>query len=185
MEADNPLLADRPQLLLVDDDETLCSVLSQALEKRGFMVNVAHSINAALAILDGNAPEYAVIDLKMPDGSGLALVAELKSLDPHTKIVVFTGHSSIVTAVEAIKLGAIYYLSKPADADDIMAAFQRDEGNVNVLIDDKPPSVERLEWDHINHILMANNGNISATARALGMHRRTLQRKLFKRPPRH
>ena len=173
---------DRPNLLLVDDDVTFCSVLSRALEKRGFQVRVAHSVAAALGAIEDSAPEYAVIDLKMPDQSGLLLVSRLKALDEQTKIVVLTGYASIATAVEAIKLGAAYYLSKPADADDVVAAFHRESGDRFAPVSDKPLSVNRLEWEHIHRVLMEHQGNISATAKALGMHRRTLQRKLNKRP---
>ena len=173
---------DRPNLLLVDDDVTFCSVLSKALEKRGFHVRVAHSVAAALGEMRERAPEYAVIDLKMPDQSGLMLVSRLKALEGQTKILVLTGYASIATAVEAIKLGAAYYLSKPADADDIVAAFHRESGNESAPVNEKPLSMNRLEWEHINRVLMEHTGNISATAKALGMHRRTLQRKLNKRP---
>jgi len=175
---------DRPRLLLVDDDETFCSVLARALEKRGFQVGVAHSVAEALGGIGDDAPEYAVIDLKMPDRSGLTLVSELMALDGQTRIVVLTGYASIATAVEAIKLGAVYYLSKPADADDIVAAFHRESGDASAAVSGKPLSVERLEWEHISRVLSENQGNISATARALGMHRRTLQRKLSKHPVR-
>ncbi len=176
---------DRPNLLLVDDDVTFCSVLSKALEKRGFQVRVAHSVAAALDAIQDSVPEYAVIDLKMPDQSGLTLVSRLKALGEQTRIVVLTGYASIATAVEAIKLGAAYYLSKPADADDIVAAFHRTSGDEFAPVTGKPLSVNRLEWEHINRVLIENHGNISATARALGMHRRTLQRKLNKHPVRN
>lgn len=172
----------RPHLLLVDDDVTFCSVLSRALETRGFQVGVAHTVAEALNNIQHGAPQYAVIDLKMPDQSGLVLVSRLKALSERTKIVVLTGYASIATAVEAIKLGAAYYLSKPADADDIVAAFHRDSGDESAPLGAKPLSVNRLEWEHIHRVLMENHGNISATARMLGMHRRTLQRKLNKRP---
>ena len=176
---------DRPNLLLVDDDVTFCSALSRALEKRGFEVTAAHSVVAALTAIEKGPPEYAVIDLKMADQSGLTLVSKLKALDEQTRIVVLTGYASIATAVEAIKLGAEYYLSKPADADDIVAAFHRDSGDESAPVREKPLSVSRLEWEHISRVLMEHCGNISATARALGMHRRTLQRKLNKRPMRN
>lgn len=176
--------ADRPQLLLVDDDETFCSVMSRALENRGFRVKVAHTTAEALDGIRNDPPEYAVIDLKMPDQSGLKLVSALKALDDQTRIVVLTGYASIATAVEAVKLGATYYLSKPADADDIVAAFRHDAGNESAPVSEKALSVNRLEWEHINRVLNENHGNVSATARALGMHRRTLQRKLNKHPVR-
>ncbi|MEW6332539.1 MAG: response regulator, partial [Pseudomonadota bacterium] len=125
-----------------------------------------------------------VVDLKMPGPSGLELVKKLKELDAHTRIVVLTGYASIATAVEAIKLGAIHYLAKPADADEIVAAFQRDSGNAAVAVEVKPLPLSRLEWEHIQKVLTESGGNISETARRLGMHRRTLQRKLAKRPAR-
>jgi two-component system response regulator RegA len=118
----------------------------------------------------------------MPGESGLSLIQRLKLLDDNTRIVVLTGYASIATAVEAIKLGAIHYLTKPADADEIVQAFWQDNGNVNVSIDEQRPTVNRLEWEYIQQVLNDCSGNISATARSLGMHRRTLQRKLQKRP---
>ncbi len=173
-----------PNLLLTDDDELFCSVLSSALEKRGFSVLVAHNVDEAIALAGDNVPEYAVVDLNMPGGSGLCLVEKLHQLDSHTRIVVLTGYASVATAVEAIKLGAIHYLTKPADADDVVAALGRDSGDSDIEVSDQPMSTRRLEWEHIQKVLMECDGNISATARKLGMHRRTLQRKLAKRPAR-
>lgn len=175
----------RPRLLLVDDDVIFCSVLSKALENRGFQVTIAHTVAQALSHLQRGALEYAVIDLKMPGESGLVLVSRLKESNERTRIVVLTGYASIATAVEAIKLGATYYLSKPADADDIIAAFQHDSGDQSAPVREKLLSVGRLEWEHINRVLSEHFGNVSAAARALGMHRRTLQRKLSKRPVRN
>jgi two-component system response regulator RegA len=182
MNTENP--ADKPSLLLVDDDETFCRVLSAALQRRGFAVRIAHTAVEGQAAAEGDLPEYVVIDLKMPGPSGLELVKKLKELDAHTKIVVLTGYASVATAVEAIKLGAVHYLAKPADADEIVAAFQRDSGNASVLVEAKPLPLSRLEWEHIQKVLAESGGNISETARRLGMHRRTLQRKLAKRPAR-
>jgi two-component system response regulator RegA len=176
--------ADKPSLLLVDDDDTFCQVLSVALERRGFAVRVAHDVVEGLAAAEGDAPEFAVIDLKMPGPSGLELVKKLKALDTQTRIVVLTGFASVATAVEAIKLGATHYLAKPADADEIVAAFSRDSGNAAVPVETKPLPLSRLEWEHIQKVLTECGGNISETARRLGMHRRTLQRKLAKRPSR-
>jgi len=173
-----------PSLLLADDDETLCSVLARALEKRGFRVTVAHDYQSALALAAGDPPEFAVVDLKLAGSSGLCLVRKLMELDAHTRVVVLTGYGSIATAVEAVKLGARYYLTKPADADDVVAALHHESGTSSAPICEKPLSVNRLEWEHINRVLAGNNGNISATARVLGMHRRTLQRKLSKHPVR-
>lgn len=174
----NPL----PTLLLVDDDPTFCVVLAQALRKRGFEVHVANDVDNGLVMAEQADPEYAVIDLRIGHDSGLTLVKRLHELDANTRIVMLTGYASIATAVEAIKLGAVHYLTKPADADEIVAALHKDEGDETVEIKDKPLSVRRLEWEHLQKILVEHGGNISAAARALGMHRRTLQRKLEKRP---
>jgi two-component system response regulator RegA len=174
--------SENPHLLLVDDDQTFCMVLAQALSKRKFEVFVAHDLESALELADRADPEYAVIDLRIGHESGLMLVKRLKELDDNTRIVVLTGFASVATAVEAIKLGATHYLSKPADADEIVAALHKDAGDTNVEIKDKPLSVKRLEWEHLQKILVEHDHNISAAARALGMHRRTLQRKLEKRP---
>ena len=174
-------LNEQPSLLLVDDDTTFCDVLCHALEKRNFSVTVAHSVEQALPLAQDYPPEFAVVDLKMSGASGLILIKLLHELDPATRIVVLTGYASIATAVEAIKLGATQYLSKPANADEIVAAFGHLAG-ADLSLNIQPPSVERLEWEHINRVLQEYQGNISATARALNMHRRTLQRKLAKRP---
>ncbi|EEF26689.1 two component histidine kinase, putative [Ricinus communis] len=139
---------------------------------------------AALALAEANPPEYAVVDLKMPGPSGLVLVKRLNELDPATRIVVLTGYASIATAVEAVKLGATHYLAKPADADQIVAAFAKAEGDETAPVSPSPLSVDRMEWEHIQRVLAEHEGNISATARALNMHRRTLQRKLGKYPSR-
>jgi two-component system response regulator RegA len=172
---------EQTSLLLVDDDLTFCEVLSRALGKRGFQVTVAHSVEQALPLAKEFPPEYAVVDLKMSGASGLVLIRELHELDPATRIVVLTGYASIATAVEAIKLGATQYLSKPANADEIVAAFGH-SATTELALSAQPTSVNRLEWEHIQRVLQENQGNISATARALNMHRRTLQRKLGKFP---
>jgi two-component system response regulator RegA len=129
-------------------------------------------------------PEYAVIDLKLPDRIGLKVISALMALDRSIRIVVLTGYGSIPTAVEAIKLGATYYLAKPANVDDIVKAFHRDAGNDSMPLDTKPMSLSRLEWEYIQRVLQQHQGNVAATARALSMHRRTLQRKMAKRPAR-
>jgi two-component system response regulator RegA len=174
----------RPSLLLVDDDQMLSSVLARALERRSFTVTVAHDYPSALAAAVANPPECAVVDLKLPGGSGLNLIKQLVDLRARARVVVLTGYGSIATAIEAIKLGAHYYLTKPAGADDIVAALYRDPGPSSSPIPGKPLSVNRLEWEHIHQVLSGNDGNVSATARLLGMHRRTLQRKLSKHPVR-
>lgn len=174
----------KPSLLIVDDDETLCEVLQMAMERRGFVTRIAHDVPSAISVAKDDPPEYAIVDLSMPGESGLSLVGQLKELDEHTRIVVLTGYASVSTAVEAIKLGAVHYLAKPADADEIMNSFHRDEGDTNVPVPTRPLSVARLEWEHIQKVLNECDGNISETARQLNMHRRTLQRKLAKRPVR-
>jgi two-component system response regulator RegA len=170
---------DLPTLLLVDDDATFRSVLTRALEKRGYVVTSADSVESAIPLAQANPPEFAVIDLKMHGASGLVLVQMLHELDPATRIVMLTGYASIATAVEAIKLGATQYLAKPANANQIVAAFGHD-ANADLTIEAQPASVNKLEWEHINRVLLENKGNISATARVLNMHRRSLQRKLAK-----
>ena len=171
-----------PALLLVDDDITLCEAMQRAFTRRGFDVAAAHTVSEAWERALSRIPEYAVIDLKMPGDSGLTLVPRLKTLSQNMRIVVLTGYASVVTAVEAIKLGATYYLAKPVDADQVVAAFGRAAGDARSPVGEQPLSVERLEWEHIQRVLAENAGNISATARSLNMHRRTLQRKLSKRP---
>jgi two-component system response regulator RegA len=173
----------RPSLLLVDDDTALCEVLAGTLNVQGFQVRVAHTAKQASRLADDDPPQYAVIALKLPDASGLKLVSALLALDPRMRIVILTGYPSIRTAVEAIKLGATDYLAKPANVDEVISALHRDKGNDSVPLGKKPMSVHRAEWEYISHVLRENNGNISASARALSMDRRTLQRKLRKRPP--
>ncbi|WP_313953474.1 response regulator transcription factor [Accumulibacter sp.] len=182
-----PNLADdeRSTLLLVDDDDVFRRVLARALDRRGYAVSVAASVDAALLQAQAQSPEYAVVDLKMPGESGLVLIEKLIELDPNTRVVMLTGYASIATAIEAIKLGAIHYLAKPCDADEVVAALNKTgEGDSAIPVAGSPLSVERLEWEHIQRVLADHQGNISATARALKMHRRTLQRKLGKRPAR-
>lgn len=176
--------ADESRLLLVDDDHTFCQVLSRALVRRGYRVLLAHDLPTGLALAEREEPTYAVIDLRIGRDSGLILVEKLARRDPKLRMVVLTGYASIATAVEAIKLGATHYLTKPTDIDEIVAALHRDASDAAVPVPDRPLSVKRLEWEHLQKVLMEHDGNISAAARALGMHRRTLQRKLSKRPVR-
>ena len=173
---------DQPSLLLVDDDSALCVALGRALTRRGFAVSIANDADAASAVATANPPEYAVVDLRMPGASGLAVVKMLRDLDTETRIVVLTGYASVATAIEAIKLGAVHYLAKPADADEIVRALGREHGDPTVPVTSTPLSVGRLEWEHLQKVLADHDGNISATSRALRMHRRTLQRKLAKKP---
>lgn len=170
-----------PSLLLTDDDEIFCSVLKRALEKRGYTVHVAHDVETGIPLAQQVHPEYAVVDLKMAGASGLELVRALHALDPGTRIVVLTGYASITTAVEAIKLGATQYLTKPANADEIVTAFGH-IADAAVPLAPHPTGIGKLEWEHIQRVLHEHDNNISATARALNMHRRTLQRKLGKPP---
>ena len=173
---------DKPTLLLVDDDEAFRKVLARAMERRGYAVSTAEDVPGALAHAQAQPPEFAVVDLKMPGDSGLVLIEKLIELDPNTRIVMLTGYASIATAIEAIKLGATHYLAKPVDADEVVAALNKVEGDASLNISDSPLSVDRLEWEHIQRVLAEHDGNVSATARALKMHRRTLQRKLGKKP---
>ncbi|MBT7950614.1 MAG: response regulator transcription factor [Gammaproteobacteria bacterium] len=169
-------------LLLVDDDEIFCQVLARAFTNRGMQTSVANNASSALAYAESIKPEFAVVDLRMPDCSGLELIPQLLKIHPSMKVIVLTGYASISTAVEAIKLGAVHYLTKPTDADEIMSALTAESGNSAALVRDKPLSLDRLEWEHLQKVLGDCDGNISAAARQLGMHRRTLQRKLSKRP---
>ncbi|GAB2799790.1 response regulator transcription factor [Halomonas shantousis] len=173
------------RLLIIDDDEQFCFVMARAMRRRGFDVASARTAAEALQLAHQTPPDLATLDLKLEETSGLKLLPELMSVAPGCRIVVLTGYSSIATAVEAIKLGAVNYLCKPADADEILAALDREVGDPDIHISDTPPSINRVTWEHIQKVLQEHDGNISATARALGMHRRTLQRKLQKRPVRH
>ncbi|VAW82595.1 Dna binding response regulator PrrA (RegA) [hydrothermal vent metagenome] len=173
-----------PTLLIVDDDEIFCEVLKDALQDRGYRVESAHNIADGLEKAEALDPEYAVIDLRIGQESGLSLATQLHARDENTRMVILTGYASIATAVEAIKLGVTHYLAKPADADEILAALHKDEGDPDVAVSSDPISIKRLEWEHLQKVLSECNGNISAAARKLRMHRRTLQRKLAKRPVR-
>ncbi|WP_086478828.1 response regulator transcription factor [Oceanospirillum sanctuarii] len=170
--------------LIVDDDPVFTQVMSRSLTRRGYTTVVAESAEAALPLIEEHQPSLASLDLKMEGDTGLNLLPRLLELVPDCKVVILTGYSSIATAVEAIKLGAVNYLPKPADTDEILAALKQTDANPEQEIAEKPMSVNRLTWEHIQKVLTENDGNISATARQLGMHRRTLQRKLQKRPVR-
>jgi two-component system, response regulator RegA len=171
--------------LIVDDDNAFCYVMQRALARRNIPSHLCNCAEAALAAMQTHRFTQAIVDLKIAQDSGLALIKNLLLINPDIRIVMLTGYSSVSTAVEAIKLGAINYLCKPLDVDTILAAFEHtamDNPDINTTIISAPPSLDRMEWEHIQKTLLANNGNISATARELGMHRRTLQRKLTKRP---
>jgi len=173
----------RRRLLLVDDNANHCWALTRAFERRGYAVKVAHSVAAACVLLQDWPPEYAIVDLRMPGPTGLTLIPRLKAVFPEARIVMLTGYASIATAVEAIKLGATQYLVKPVDATTIEAAFHHSVGDASVASSDHLLSVERMEWEYIQRVLAEHHGNVSATARALNMYRKTLQRKLSKHPP--
>jgi two-component system response regulator RegA len=172
-------------ILLVDDEEHFRDRLARALTRREYEVLQAADYNEGINIIKEQKPEMAVVDLRMPGPSGLELVKSAMEIDPSLKIVVLTGYGSIATATEAIRLGAINYLPKPADTDEILAAFSRDqeEAAIPPPVDIDTPSLGRVEWEHINRVLTDCGGNISAAAKRLNIHRRTLQRKLLKFPP--
>lgn len=175
------------RLLLVDDDTVFCEVLAEALARHGYAIDVRHDVPAALARAHAAPPDDALIDLRMPGPSGLTLIRELTAINPAVRIVVLTGYASIATAVEAIKLGAIHYLTKPAGVNDILTALHDTVVPATAPVApvaETRPTPERLEWEYLQKVLQEHDGNISATARSLGMHRRTLQRKLTKRPVR-
>lgn len=174
-------MTDPRRLLIVEDDEAFARTLRRSFERRDYMVEVVHSPEELAALLERFRPDYAVVDLKLGGASGLACVQTLRASDPVMRIVVLTGFASIATAVEAIKLGASYYLAKPSNTDDIEAAFDRAEGNAEAPIDGRQSSIKTVEWEHIHQTLVETGFNISEAARRLGMHRRTLARKLEKR----
>jgi len=174
----------RPTVLVVDDDEIFRERLVRAFEGRGYEAWPASEGQQALERAVRESPEFAVVDLKMPGMGGLELVQSLRRIDEATRIVVLTGYGSIATAVEAVKLGATHYLSKPSNLDDIIAAFERSEGRAEIgeLSEADVPSLARVEWEHIHRVLQDCGGNISKAARLLGLHRRSLQRKLQRDP---
>jgi two-component system, response regulator RegA len=176
--------ASAPTLLLVDDEGVFRERLARAFRERGLEVSTAGSYDEAIVLASRESPELAVVDLRMPGRGGLELVKALHALDGSTRIIVLTGYGSIATAVEAVKLGAFNYLPKPADVDDLMLAFSRHPGEPTQVTEDfQPPSLARAEWEHIQRVLADCGGNISEAARRLGLHRRSLQRKLQKYPP--
>ncbi|MDD5249139.1 MAG: response regulator [Rhodocyclaceae bacterium] len=170
------------RILVIDDDPTFNAVLTRALVRRGYDAQGVLSAEAALAVLRSDAPTQVVLDLNLGGTSGLALIRPLLEANAACRIVVLTGYASIATAVDAIKLGALQYLAKPVEVAAVLAAFADGQPQTAAAVDDMPLSVDRLEWEHIQRVLRDHDNNISATARALNMHRRTLQRKLMKRP---
>jgi two-component system response regulator RegA len=172
------------RLVIVEDDEDFARTLARSFERRGYVARTAFSPAELDLLLAAERFDYAVVDLKLGTHSGLPCVAAIAEADPATRIVVLTGFASIATAVEAIKLGAAHYLPKPSNTDDIEAAFGRAAGDADVPLDGRQTSLRTLEWEKINETLINTGFNISETARRLGMHRRTLARKLEKRPVR-
>ncbi len=175
----------KPQIdpiLLIEDDPVFASVLARALRRRGYTVNIATDAAQALAIVRETPPRAAVVDLKLGEDSGLALIPQLQALAPQTRILMLTGYASIATAVCAIKKGAFDYLPKPAGADAVIAALTGTEQTDPEADEQSALSPRRLMWEHIQRVLAEHDGNISAAARAMGMHRRSLQRRLAKRP---
>lgn len=169
-------------VVIVEDDAAFARTLGRSFERRGYRVHVASGPQELDALLAQAMPGFAVVDLKLKTGSGLPCVQRLHAFNPAMRIVVLTGFASIATAVEAIKLGACHYLAKPSNTDDIEAAFEKNSGNPDVSVSDRPTaSIKTLEWERINETLAQSGFNISETARRLGMHRRTLARKLEKR----
>jgi len=174
-------LTDERQLLIVEDDAGFARTLKRSFERRGYDVAVSASLDEVRQLLEQQSPGYAVVDLKLAGGaSGLACVEALHAHDPEMLIVVLTGFASIATAVEAIKLGACHYLAKPSNTDDIEAAFLKAQGNAAIEVGARPTSIKTLEWERIHQTLIETDFNISEAARRLGMHRRTLARKLEK-----
>lgn len=173
--------------LVIDDDEVFSGILARGLARRGFTVQQAHDGDEAIRLANQQKFGQITVDLHLGNDSGLSLVAPLRELQPDARILVLTGYASIATAVQAVKDGADNYLAKPANVETILSALQSDASAVQAeeaLEHPMPLSVARLEWEHIQRVLAENNNNISATARALNMHRRTLQRKLAKKPVR-
>jgi two-component system, response regulator RegA len=173
----------RESLLLVEDDHTLASSLARALYYRNFEVTIAHNGDEALRAIEEEHPQFAVLDLKIPGSSALALLPKLCGGGHTTRAVVLTGYASIATAVAATKLGALDYLPKPADPDAIVAALRGETDEQDLPAPERPLTTDRLEWEHLQRVLAEHGGNVTATARALRMHRRSLQRKLQKRSP--
>ena len=176
-------LGDDSTLLLVDDDRPFLTRLARAMEGRGFTVDTAESVEEAVAKARANPPAYAVVDMRLGDGNGLDVVAAIREKRADSRTIILTGYGNIATAVTAVKLGAVDYLAKPADADDVYAALTRQTGE-RAEPPENPMSADRVRWEHIQRVYEACDRNVSETARRLNMHRRTLQRILAKRAPR-
>ena len=175
-------MTDNRQMLIVEDDLMFARTLKRSFERRSYEVLLATNPEEITALLAVHSPAYAVVDLKLGATSGLTCVKMLHDFDPDMLIVVLTGFASIATAVEAIKLGACHYLAKPSNTDDIEEAFTKAKGDTSTVLSEKSTSIKNLEWERIHQMLIETDFNISEAARRLGMHRRTLARKLEKRP---
>jgi two-component system, response regulator RegA len=178
----NPTSATATRILLIDDDQIFRTRLQRALSQRGFDVHAAANAEEGVVLAKRVQPERAIVDMRMPGMGGLDLIDELARIDPDIEIVVLTGYGSIATAVEAVRRGARDYLTKPVDTDQILQSFERDPDGGNA-VPEATPSLAKVEWEHIQRILSDCGGNISQAARKLGIHRRSLQRKLAKLPP--
>ena len=176
-------LTNTPKLLLVDDDRPFLQRLGRAMESRGFAVTMAETVREGMAHVRKEEPDYAVVDMRLEDGNGLDVVQALSERNAQTRVIVLTGYGNIATAVTAVKLGAIDYLAKPADADDILAALMQKPDD-KAAPPENPMSADRVRWEHIQRVYELCDRNVSETARRLSMHRRTLQRILAKRAPR-
>ena len=178
---DDPIGADR-SLLIVDDDGPFLRRLARAMETRGFIVDTAETVSEGIARSKAAPPKYAVVDLRLTDGNGLEVIEAIRQYRDDTQIVVLTGYGNIATAVTAVKLGALDYLAKPADADDVFKALTQRKGE-KTEVPENPMSADRVRWEHIQRVYEMCERNVSETARRLNMHRRTLQRILAKRAP--
>jgi len=172
----------QPTILVVEDDDAFRALLVKALEARGYEARGVADAKSAIAAARADSPEMAVVDLKLQNDSGLDVVRELKTIDASTAVVVLTGYGSIATALESIRLGAMHYLTKPTDPDRILAAFERGLAARPRDLPIDTPSLARVEWEHLQRVLTDCGGNISEAARQLGLHRKSLQRKLARRP---
>ena len=170
-------------LLIVEDDRSFLQRLAKALEQRGFTVETAETVAEGLLQVERAAPAFAIVDMRLGDGNGLDVISALKRRRPEARGIILTGYGNIATAVNAVKLGAVDYLAKPVDADDVVAALLAHE-NIKIEPPENPMSADRVRWEHIQRIYELCNRNVSETARRLNMHRRTLQRILAKRAPR-
>ncbi|AQS41716.1 MAG: Two component response regulator [Candidatus Tokpelaia hoelldobleri] len=169
-------------LLLVDDDKPFLNRLTRAMEARGFTVKAAAGVHEAIAAVRADPPAYAVVDLRLEDGNGMEVIEEIRAVGQEARMIVLTGYGNITSAVYAVKHGAVDYLAKPADADEIYAALMYEKGE-DLALPENPMSADRVRWEHIQRVYEMCHHNVSETARRLQMHRRTLQRILSKRAP--